>query len=230
MEESRAVGPLGGLDWVSRGLIAFGIIGLIVAVIGFGAMVWVDGRITTLRGQAETNAAQLATAMELVATVVRGGSSTAQSFGKTADQSAGAVSSAAITTVEVRSDLSALEAQLRAVSFLGATPLSSSADAVGRIAASMEGLDTQLSLISDGLKGNRDALTANAGSLSKLSDSIGSLAARLGPGVGQDSLGDIQQVVAVTLLMFAAWSFVPAAGALVLGTMLRRELRRSRST
>jgi hypothetical protein len=218
------------LDWVSRGLVAYGIIGLIVAAIGFGGMVWVDGRITTLRGQAETNAAQLAAAMELVATVVRNGSSTAQSFGDTADQSAEAVSSAAITTAEVRSDLSALAEQLRAVSFLGATPLSSSADAVGRIAASMEGLDTQLSLIADGLKGNRDELTGDAGSLSKLGDSIKSLAARLGPSAGQDSLGDIQQVIAITLLMFAAWSFVPAAGALVLGGMLRRELRRSRST
>jgi hypothetical protein len=230
MDESRAVGPLGGLHLVSRGLIAYGIIGLIVAAIGFGVMVWVDGRISTLRGEAEANAAQLATAMELVAPVVRGGSSTVQSFSNTADQSADAVSSAAITTAEVRSDLSALEEQLRAVSFLGATPLSSSADAVGRIAASMEGLDTQLSLISDGLKGNRDALTGDASSLNKLGDSIESLAARLGPGVGQDSLGDIQQVIAVTLLMFAAWSFVPAAGALVLGGILRRELSRSRST
>jgi len=230
MDESRAVGPLGGLHLVSRGLIAYGIIGLIVAAIGFGAMVWVDGRISTLRREAEANAAQLATAMQLVAPVVRGGSSTAQSFSDTADQSAEAVSSAAITTAEVRSGLSALEEQLRAVSFLGATPLSSSADAVGRIAASMEGLDTQLSLISDALKGNRDALTGDASSLSKLGDSIESLAARLGPGVGQDSLGDIQQVIAVTLLMFAAWSFVPAAGALVLGGMLRRELIRSRST
>ena len=230
MDESQAVGPLGGLRWVSRGLIAYGIIGLIVAAIGFGAMVWVNGRITTLRGEADANAAQLATAMEIVAGVVRGGSSTAQSFGNTADQSAEAVSSAAITTAEMRSDLSALEEQLRSVSFLGATPLSSSADAVGRIAASMDGLDAQLSLISDGLKGNRDALTGDAGSLSKLGDSIESLAARLGPSLGQDSLGDIQQVIAVTLLMFAAWSFVPAAGALVLGRMLGRELRRSRST
>jgi hypothetical protein len=230
MDESRAVGPSGGLHWVSRGLIAYGIVGLILAAIGFGAMVWVDGRISNLRGQAETNAAQVATAMKLVATVVRGGSSTAESFSNTADQSAEAVSSAAITTTEVRSDLSALEAQLRAVSFLGATPLSSSADAVGRIAASMDGLDTQLSLISDGLKGNRDALTGNAGSLSQLGDSIESLAARLGPSVGQESLGDIQQVIAVTLFMFAAWSFVPAAGALMLGMMLRRELSRSRST
>ena len=89
----------------------------------------------------------------------------------------------------------------------------------------MEGLDTQLSLIADDLKGNRDALAGNAASLSELGDSTEALAARLGPSVGQDSLGDIQQVIAITLLMFAAWSFVPAVGALALGVWLRRELR-----
>ena len=230
MEESRPLGLRGGLRRVSRGLIAYGIIGLIVAAIGFSAMVWVNGRISNLRGEAEATVARLATTMELAAMVLRGGSTTAQSFSGTVDQTARAVSSAAVTTTEVRSDLSALEAQLRSVSFLGATPLSSSADAVGRIGASMEGLDTQLSLIADGLTGNRDALAGNGASLSDLGDSTEALAARLGPSVGQDSLGDVQQVIAITLLMFAAWSFVPAAGALVLGVWLRRELGRSWST
>jgi hypothetical protein len=229
MGEYQPFGPRGGLRRLSQGLIAYGIIGLIVAAIGFGAMVWVNGRISTVRGEAEATVARLATTMEIAATVLRGASTTAQSFSGTVDQSAQAVSSATVTVTEVRSDLFALEAQLRAVSFLGATPLSSSADAVGRIAASMEGLDTQLSRISDGLKGNRDALAGNAASLSELSDSADALAARLGPSVGQDSLGDIQEVIAITLLMFAAWSFVPAVGAIALGVSLLRELGRSLS-
>lgn len=229
MEGSRPVGLRGGLHRSSRGLIAYGIIGLVVAAIGFGAVVWVNGRISDLRSEAEATVARLATTMELAATVLRGASTTAESFSGTAGRSAQAVSSAVLTTIEVRSDLSAVEAQLRSVSFLGATPLSSSADAVGRIVASMEGLDTQLSLLADSLEGNRDALAGNASSLSELADSTDAVARRLGPRVGQDSLGDVQQVIAITLLMFAAWSFVPAVGALVLGLWLRRELGRSRS-
>jgi hypothetical protein len=134
------------------------------------------------------------------------------------------VSSAAVTATEVRSDLVALEAQLRSVTFFGATPLSSSADAVGRIATSMAGLDAQLALVADSLKGNRTALAGNAASLDALADSADALSARLGPSVGQESFGDVQQVIAATLLMFAAWSFLPAIGALVLGVWLRREL------
>jgi ABC-type transporter Mla subunit MlaD len=229
MEESRPAGSRAGLNWLSRGLIAYGIIGLVVAATGFGATVWVNGRIGDLRGEAEGTVARLATATEQVAMVLRGASTTAQSFSGTADQTAQAVSSAVLTTTEVRSDLSALEAQLRSTSFLGATPFSSSADAVGRIAASMEGLDTSLSLIADSLRGNRDALAGNAAALGGLAGSAKELAARLGPSVGRDSLGDVQQVIAITLFMFAAWSFVPAFGALVLGVWLRRELGRSRS-
>jgi len=230
MELPRPHGLPGGLHRLSRGLIAYGIIGLVVAAIGFGAMVWVNGRISHMRNEAEVTVARLATTMELAAMVLRGASTTARSFSGTVDQTAEAVSSAAATMTETRSDLSAVEAQLRSVNILGATPLSSPADAVGRIAASMDGLDTQLSLIADDLKGNRDALAGNAVSLSELGRSTEALAARLGPSVGQDSLADVQQVIAITLLMFAAWSFVPAAGALALGVWLRQEPGRPGST
>jgi hypothetical protein len=197
-----------GLRWLSRGLIAYGLVGLVVAVIGLGAVAWVNGRVTTLRHEVAT---------------------TAQSFTVTVDQSRQGVSSAAGTVSEVRSDLIALEAQLRSVNILGATPLSASADAVGRIATSIEGLDTRLSLIGDSLNGDRQALAANATSLGQLGDVGETLAARLGSGVVEDSLGDLQRVISVTLLMYAAWSAVPAVGAVIFGIWLRRELGRSRS-
>lgn len=225
----RPLGLRGSLQQLSRGLVAYGIIGLVVASIGFGAIAWVNIRIGEIRGDAEATVARLATTVELAANLLHGASTTAQSFGATVDQSAQAVSAAAVTITEARSGLSALAAQLRSVSILGATPLSSPADAVGRIATSMDGLDTRLSLIADSVRGNRDALAGNAAALGVLGDSTQVLAARLGSGVGQDSFGDVQQVIAVTLLVFAAWAFVPAIGALVLGGWLRRQLRRPRS-
>ena len=212
--------------WVSRALIACGVAGLVVAAIGIGATVWANGRIGELRSEAHLTVTRVANTMEIAASVLVGASSTARSFGGTADQAAEAVSAAVLTTAEVRSDLSALEAQLRSVSFLGATPLSSSADAVGRIVASMEGLDAELSLVAEGLEGNRDALAGNGSSLRELADSTRELARRLGPSVGLDAIADVQQVIAITLLMLSAWSIVPAAGALALGLWLRRGLER----
>jgi hypothetical protein len=222
-------GLRGGLRLLGRGLIAYGIVGLVVAAIGFGALVWVNGRVSILRGDVAATLSQEANTMELAAKVLRDASTTAQSFTVTVDQSSQAVSSAADTITEVHSDLGALEAQLRSVSILGATPLSSSADAVGRIGSSIGGLDTRLSLIADSLDGNRAALAANATSLGQLGDISEALAARLGSGAIDDSLGDLQRLISVTLLVVAAWSVVPAVGALVLGTWLRGDLGRSRS-
>ena len=222
--KSRSFRLRRGLGRFGRALIAYGIIGLVVTAIGFGALVWANDRVSHLRGETEATVARLASTMEVAAYVLRGASTTATSFSVTVNQSAQAVSAAAVTITEVRSDLSALEAQLRSVSILGATPLSSPADAVGRIAASMDGLDGRLSAIADSGEGNRDALAGNATALGELASSTQALAARLGSGVGQGSFGDIQLVIAVTLLAFAAWSFVPAVGALALGVWLRREL------
>lgn len=212
--------------WLSRGLIAYGLVGLVVATIGVGATIWANGRIAELRSEAHLTVTRVANTMEIAASVLVGASSTARSFSGTANQAAEAVSAAVLTTAEARSDLSALETQLRSVSFLGATPLSSSADAVGRIVTSMEGLDAELVLVAEGLEANRDALAGNGSSLRELADSTRGLARGLGPSIGLDTIADVQQVIAVTLLMFAAWSIVPAAGALALGLWLRRGLER----
>lgn len=216
----------GGLERLSRGLIAYGIIGLVVAAIGVGALVWASGRVGSLRGDVQTSVAQVATTMERTAAALRDASASAQGFTATVDQSAVALNSTAATITEVRSDLAALEAQLRAVNILGASPLSSAADAVGRTATSLEGLDTKLAAIAAGLGGNRDQLASSATSLGQLGDSTSALAKRLGSGAIEDSLGDVQLIIAVTLLLFAAWSLVPAVGALVLGVWLKRELER----
>ena len=230
MTASGATGGLGqrgGVRRLSQGLITYGIVGLVVATIGFGATVWVSGRISTLRADAQVSVARAANTMELAAIVLRGASTTVQSFSGTADQASQAVSAAVVTVIEVRSELSALEAQLRSVSFLGTTPLGSSADAVGRITASLDGLETAIPVVADRLKDNRAALVRNADALNDLADSTAALATGLGPTVGQDAFGDVQQVIVLTLLMFTAWSLVPAAGALGLGAWLRGEHTRA---
>jgi hypothetical protein len=227
MDEARPLGLRGGLRRLAQGLIAYGIIGLVVAAVCLVALIWVNGRVGGLRTEAETTVGSLATTMEGTANALHDASTTAQSFTVTVEESAQAVSSAATTITEVRTGLASLEAQLRAVSILGAQPLSATADAVGRIDASLEGLDTRLDGIATGLDGNRDALARNATSLGQVGDSVESMATRLDSGVIEDSLGDIQMVIVVVLLLFTAWSLVPAVGALVGGLWLRRELERS---
>jgi hypothetical protein len=224
VEEHHSLGLRGGLDRLSRGLIAYGIIGLLVAAIALGALFWVNGRIGNVRSEAGTTVAQLATTMERTADALHDASATARTFSLTLDQAATALPTLSTQLAAVRSDLTALEQQLRSVSILGQSPLSSAADAVARIAVSLGGLDTQLSLAAVALTANRDALAANATSLGQLADSAAALAGRLRSGVIDDSLGDVQAVIAILLLLFVTWSVVPAVGALVLGVWLRREM------
>ena len=224
MAEVRPVELRASLHRLSRGLISYGIVGLVVAAIGVSALVWVDGRIDNLRREAETTVVQLATTMKLTSSVLGDASTTAQSFTGTVDEVAQAVSAAAGTMTETQSDLAALEAQLRSVNILGAAPLSSSADAVGRIATSLDGMDSRLSGIAGSLGGNRDALAGDARSLAQLADSAATLATSLRSTAIEDSLADVQLVTTVTLLVFATLSVVPAVGALALGVWAQREL------
>jgi hypothetical protein len=224
MAEPRPIDLRGGLHRLSRGLIAYGIIALVVATIGFGALVWVNGRVNNLRAEVDTTVGLLTTTTERSADALHDASRTAQSFSVTLGAAATALPAASEQLAKLRTDLTNLEDQLRSVSLLGQTPLGSAADAVGRIAASLEGLDTRLSVIGVALAANGDALASNATSLGQLGDSVGAIAARLGSGAIDDSLGDTQMVIVVTLLVFTALSVVPAVGALVFGLWLRRQL------
>jgi len=216
---------------LGTGLIAYGLIGLVVAAIGLGGLVWVDGRFAAIRHEVDAALVQRATTMRVAAQVLRDASTTAQSFTVTLDQSARAVSSAAGTITEVRADLDAVEAQLRSFSILGATPLSDAADDIARIASSMVGLDTRVALIADSLNGDKAALAASASSLAQLADSSDDLAAGLDPDLIGAPLEEIQQVMSLTLLILAVWLVVPALGALAFGIWLRRTLvPRARTT
>jgi len=221
------LGFRGGLHRLSTGLIVYGIIGLVVAALGLGALAWVNSRVETLSSRVETSVDTLATTMERTADALGDAATTAESFTVTLERSAEAVSAAADTIRGVRTNLETLENVLRAVNILGVSPLGPAADAVGGIADSIEGLDTRLTGIADSLGANRDALAANAESIGRLAASTAAAAQRLRSGVIEASLDDVHVVIVVMLLLFVVWSAVPAVGALVFGTWLRREVHQS---
>ena len=224
MGEHRPLGMRAGLRRLSRGLIAYGFVALIVATIVFGTTVWANGRLGNLRDTVGASVDEMAASMERSAEALHDAARTATRFSSTLDQGAAAMPAVSQQIAAVRTDLAALQDQLRSVSIFGATPLSTAADAVGRIAVSLEGLDTQLQLAAVALAANGDALASNSTSLARLGDSAAALATRLRSGVIEDSFGDVQWVIVVVLLAFTALSVVPAVGALALGVWLRREL------
>jgi uncharacterized protein YukE len=213
-----------GLGRLSRGLIAYGVVGLILAVICLGVLVYVSSRFDAAGDRVESTMEELATTIDRTSNALHDASTTAQSFTVTLGRTEDAVSAAADTIIGVRSNLETLESVLRTVNILGVTPLGTAADAVGGIAGSIKGLDTRLTAIAHGLVTNGDALASNATSLRQLGDSTAALAERLRSGVVEDSMADVQLVIVVMLVLMAAWAAVPAAGALAFGLWLRREL------
>jgi len=219
-----SLGLRGGFHRLGTGLVIYGIIGLIVAGLGLGALAWVNGRIESLGDRVETSVDTLATTMERTAQALDDASTTAGTFTVTLERSAEAVTSAADTIRSVRTNLETLENVLSTINILGLTPLGPAADAVGGIADSIEGLDTRLAGIGESLDANRDALDASAASIGRLADSTAAAAERLRSGVVEASLDDVRVVILVMLFMFVVWSAVPAVGALVFGVWLRRQV------
>ncbi len=213
-----------GLHQLSRGLIAYGIVALIVAAIAFGALVWVNVRIGNLRTEVTTTIGKLAVTTADTSTALGDAATTAKTFSSTLDQAAQTLPVVSDRITTLQASLTSLEASLRSVSILGATPLGGAADSVAQMSASLDGIGTQLAIVATALKANSDALGTNATSLAKLADSTQALADRLGSGQVEDSLGDVQTVIVVVLLVFTLLSLVPAVGALAFGVWLKREL------
>jgi hypothetical protein len=223
---AREVAPdlRGGLGRLSRGLIVYGVIGLIVAGIGLALLLYANTRIDAAGDRVEASVGQLTTTLDRTAQALHDASATAATFNTTLDRTQTAVAAAAGTIVSVRTNLENLEGVLRSVSILGASPLGGAANAVGGVASSIEGLDSKLTAIADGLATSRDSLTANADSLGALGDSIATTAERLRSGVVEDSLADVHVAIVLMLFVLTAWAAVPAIGALALGVWLRRQL------
>lgn len=211
----------------STGLIAYGVIGLVVAAIGLGMLLYVGNRVAGLAERTTTRIDSIATTLDKTATALSDAGNTADSFAQTLDRTPPAVRQAADMVGNLEDDLLAIQGQLAAFSILGANPLSKVAEVFGSISSNIEGLDTRLTSIAESLEGNRGALLTNADSLRALGTQIQSVSDDLRSGVVKESLADVQLILTVLFVLLVAWTAVPAAGALWIGWYLRRELPES---
>ena len=220
----RRRGLRAGLRRLRIGLLAYGSVGLLLALVGLAALVWVNGRMSALAERVDAEVGQLADAIESSATALKDAGASATSFTTTLERTPPSVRQAAVTVRNLRPSLRDLETQLSAINILGSQPFGRAAALFGTMATDLEGLDTQLDLIATDLEGNRGALAANARSLDALGTRLAAQAARLRSGMVHDGLEDVRALLLLALVAFLAWTAVPAMGALALGWWLRREL------
>lgn len=214
----------GGLRRLANGLIAYGLIGFAVALIGLVALGWAGGRLARVTDTVDTEVARLTTVLDRTAETLRDAGSSAVTFALTLERTPPSVRQAAGTIRNLRPNLQAIEAQLASVSILGTAPLAGPARLFGEMANDLTGLDARLDLIADDLETDRDALLVNARSLTEAGDQAAALADRVRSGFIQSGLDDLRAVLVATILVLLAWTAVPAIGALLFGIWLRRTL------
>ena len=214
----------GALPRLANGLIAYGVIGLILALIAALALVWAGGRFASLGDRIETQAATIADTLDASAAALLDASSSATSFAVTLERTPPIVRQVASALGDVETSLQSISSQLVAIDILGRQPLAGTAERVNNMASALDGLDTRLGLVAGDLEGNRDALLANSASLGALSEQLTSVADQLRSEGLATALADIRAVLVVFGLILLMWIVLPSAGALGLGWWLRRQM------
>ena len=227
MTSTPTPGPLRAvLRRLATGLIAYGVIGLVLAVAALIAIVWAGGRITAVGGRVETQVAAVVETLDRTSVALADAGTSATSISGTMERTPPVVRQTAQAIADVRTDLRSAESQFSQFEILGRQPLGGVADSFGRMAANLDGLDERLSLIATDLESNRTALVANATSLSALGARLGLVADDLRGGVVEEGFADLRSTATVLASVLLVWMTIPAAGALWLGSWLRREVGR----
>ncbi len=208
----------------SQALLVYGGASLLVAVVGFGGIIWASLTAGGLSDRIARESAELATTLRRTATVLDDASSTAESFGRTLAQTPPGVRQAAAAVRNLQPRLQALEAQAGGINILGSRPLAGLGELFGRMAADLAGLDAQLDRIADELTGNQASLEENADSLAALADRMEAFAVRVDEGLITAGMGEVRTILILVLVLLVVGMAVPAVGALSLGWWLRREL------
>lgn len=216
-----------GLRRLSTGLIAYGVVGLAIAVIGLVGLLSLSGRVGGLVSSASAQVDTVIETLDETAVALRAAGTSAVSFSVTLERTPPTVRQAAQTLGNLQGNLRTVEGQLSSLSILGTRPLLDVAALFGQMSSDLDGLDTRLGLIADDLEDNRDVLLANASSLTAMGDRLAGIAADLrgdgvaGSGAGDDLAG-VQSTVTIVATILLAWTALPAVGALLLGWWLRR--------
>jgi hypothetical protein len=207
-------------------LIVYGLVGLVLALVAAIVVVWAGGRLVAVGERVETQIGAVVETLDRTSVALADAGTSATSFSVTMERTPPVVRQTAQAIADVRTDLRAAESQFSQIEILGRRPLGGVADAFGRMAANLDGLDERLDLIATDLESNRTALLANATSLGALGARLGLVADDLRGGAVEDGFADLRSSVSILALVLLVWMTLPAAGALWLGLWLRREVGR----
>jgi hypothetical protein len=211
---------------LANGLIAYGVVGLLIAVAALIGLLWLSGRVGGLTAGSGGQVDSIVETLDRTSIALTDASTSATSFSATLERTGPAVRQTAQAVGDLRGNFRSIESQLGQLDLFGTQPFGDVAGQFGQMATDLEGLDTKLAAIADDVEGNRSALTTNAGSLTALAARLTTISDELRSGSLAQRLDDVRLVLIVLAVLLALWIAVPAGAALWLGRWLRTELVR----
>ena len=211
------------LHRLSTGLLVYGAIGVVLAVVMSGAIVGLTGRLDAVVGRVSDNLGTISTTVDKTATALDRASSTSTSFAATIGQATPALQKVDDTVAGMIVTLRDLEATSAAASFLGQSPLASVAGRLSSVADSLATLHGEISTLDGSMADNQANLAGLGTSLSDVAVQLRGVDAILGSGEIQSSLGDTVAVIRWTMLLLAVMFAAPAVAALSFGVWIRRQ-------
>jgi hypothetical protein len=209
---------------LSRVLVGFGIVGLVVALLALVGLAVGVARVNGFADKFGGDVDGIARTLDRTSAVIDKAATTANGFGATIDGTTGALGVVGGDIDSIVPRLQAIADQTAAISILGANPLASVSGLFRDIATQLGDVRGQLTAIGTSLTTNRAALAANASSLSDLAAETTRLSDRLNGASINAAIGDVRLLLVIVLGIGALGAAVPAVGALVVGLWLRRAL------
>ena len=209
---------------LSRVLIGFGIVGLVVTLLALVGLAMGVARVNGFADRFGGDVGGIARTLDRTSEVIDKAATTAGSFGTTIDGTTGALGIVGGDIDSIVPRLESIADQTASISILGANPLASVSGLFRDIATQLSDVRGQLTAIGTSLTTNRAALGTNATSLSELAAETERLSERLNGASITGAIDDVRLLLVVVLGIGALGAAVPAVGALVVGLWLRREL------
>ncbi|MDP9483033.1 MAG: hypothetical protein M3P84_07405, partial [Chloroflexota bacterium] len=193
------------LRLLSNGSIAYGAIGLVMAVVLLGVVFVVGGRLDGLAVRLGDRLGTVAQTLERTAVTLERAGATSLGFGVTVEQAVPTLVQVDVSLGEVGSTLRESQAEMGAVNILGQRPLAALSDRLGRVATTVDTLRTQVSSLGVNLAANKANLVELGTGLTDLAAQIRRADEVVASGEIESSLGEVVGIVRLSLALLAIW-------------------------
>lgn len=206
------------LRLLGRALVAYGLIGIGLGLVGLVLAVGLVARLGSATGTLVPRLDALGTSLRSVATAMEDGAASSRVAASTIETTTPSIRGLAGTVDATVPTLRGMGGTLEGFDVFGARPLAAAGGRFTELADDLRNLGPQLRGLADGLAPNAATLRRTSDSMARVADELRAAGGIVGGGL----YGWLVGLVGLLVVALLAWVLAPALGALVLGRWLLR--------